>query len=439
MAGPAGPRVAAARAVNAVSARGRNLDRALEEAASGLQGRDRALARALAFGAVRGLPRYSRVTSQLLSKPLKARDAILGDLLAVGLFQLDEMRVPAHAAVKETVAATRPLGKPAASGLINAVLRRYQREGEVLVRSLESDPVYRWAHPQWLIDRMAADWPDDWETVLAENNLQAPMWLRANRLRGTPRAWAERYESCGGEAVPGPASESLRLGRPVEVDSLPGFQDGDVSVQDAAAQFAAGILGPKSRERILDACAAPGGKTGHLLELAPDAQVTALDADASRAARITDNLARLGVDARVIVADATRPETWHDGQLFDRILLDAPCSGTGVVRRHPDIKLLRRHEDIAGLAATQDRLLDALWPLLARGGRLLYCTCSVLREENALRVAAFVDRHPEAAVVPIAGTWGREDGPGRQILPGETGMDGFYYACLNKSENGPTV
>ncbi len=439
MAGSEGPRVAAARAVNAVSAQGRNLDRALEEAAAGLQGRDRALARALAFGAVRGLPRYTRVIRTLLSKPLKAGDAVLGDLLAVGLFQLDEMRVPAHAAVKETVAATRPLGKPAASGLVNAVLRRYQRERETLIRSLESDPVYRWAHPRWLIDRVTADWPKDWETVLAENNIQAPMWLRANRRRGTPAAWIERYSVSGGDAVPGPAPESLRLGRPVEVESLPGFRDGDVSVQDAAAQFAAGLLGPECGERILDACAAPGGKTGHLLELAPDARVTALDSDEARAARITDNLARLGSDAQVIVADATCPETWHDGQFFDRILLDAPCSGTGVIRRHPDIKLLRRKEDIAGLAASQDRLLEALWPLLAPGGRLLYCTCSVVREENALRVAAFVERHPEATVLPIDACWGREDGPGRQILPGETGMDGFYYACLTKSTSGPTV
>jgi 16S rRNA (cytosine967-C5)-methyltransferase len=437
--GTSGPRVAAARAVNAVSAQGRNLDRAFEDAAAGLRGRDRALARALAFGAVRGLPRYARVSSRLLSKPLKAADAVLGDLLAVGLFQLDEMRVPAHAAVKETVAATRRLGKPAASGLINAVLRRYQRERETLIRSLETDPVYRWAHPRWMIDRIAADWPEDWETVLAENNRQAPMWLRANRLRGTPADWIARYAACGGEAARGPAPDSLRLGRPADVEELPGFRDGHVSVQDAAAQFAAGLLGPRPGERILDACAAPGGKTGHLLEMAPDARVTALDADEARAARITDNLARLGLDARVVVADAARPETWHDGELFDRILLDAPCSGTGVIRRHPDIKLLRRAEDLAGLAATQDRLLDALWRLLSPGGRLVYCTCSVVREENALRVAAFVERHSNASIVPLPGPWGREDGPGRQILPGETGMDGFYYACLNKSKSGPTA
>jgi 16S rRNA (cytosine967-C5)-methyltransferase len=305
------------------------------------------------------------------------------------------------------------------------------------MQALSSGPEFRWAHPAWLVGRITADWPADWEAVLEANNRQAPMWVRVNRRRSSPAAWAARFAAVGGEAQPGPAPESLRLGHPVDVAELPGFSEGEVSVQDAAAQLAAGLLNPQSGEHVLDACAAPGGKTGHLLELAPEARVTALDADEDRAGRITDNLARLGVNARVSVADAGCPGAWHDGRPFDAILLDAPCSGTGVIRRHPDIKLLRRSEDIAVLAAGQDRLLDALWPLLRPGGRLLYCTCSILREENAERAEAFLRRHADAAAASLDGPWGRPDGPGRQILPGETGMDGFYYACLTKSKNGP--
>jgi 16S rRNA (cytosine967-C5)-methyltransferase len=364
---------------------------------------------------------------------------VLADLIAVGLFQLDEMRVPAHAAVKETVAASRNLGLPAASGLVNAVLRRYQRERPALWEELSCDPEFRWAHPAWLIDRITADWPADREAVLEANNRQAPMWVRVNRRRAPPAAWAARFAAAGGKAEPGPAPESLLLDRPLDVAELPGFSDGEVSVQDAAAQLAAGLLDPRPGELILDACAAPGGKTGHLLELAPEADVTALDSDAERAGRIRSNLARLGLNARVSVADAGCPGDWHDGRAFDAILLDAPCSGTGVIRRHPDIKLLRRPDDIAALAAAQDRLLDALWPLLRPGGRLLYCTCSILREENAGRADAFLRRHGDAAAAALPGPWGRTDGPGRQILPGETGMDGFYYACLNKSKNGPSA
>jgi 16S rRNA (cytosine967-C5)-methyltransferase len=439
VAGSPSPRAAAARAVHDVSAQGRNLDRALEEAAGGFEGRDRAFTRALAYETVRGYPRYAALTRRLLTRPLKRRDRVLADLVAVGLCQLEAMRVPAHAAVKETVAAVRNLGRPAASGLVNAVLRRYQRERSALVETLSSDPEFRWAHPGWLIDRITADWPADREAVLDANNRQAPMWVRVNRRRSSPAAWAASFAAGGGETEPGPAPESLRLARPVDVGELPGFGDGEVSVQDAAAQLAAGLLDPRPGERILDACAAPGGKTGHLLELAPDARVTALDADEGRTARVIDNLARLGVHARVAVADAGRPEDWHDGSAFDAILLDAPCSGTGVIRRHPDIKLLRRPDDVPALAAAQDRLLDALWPLLRPGGRLLYCTCSILREENAVRIEGFLSRHQDACAVSLSGPWGRADGPGRQILPGEAGMDGFYYACLNKSKNGPSV
>ncbi len=439
MTGSLSPRAVAAKAVHEVTANGRNLDRALEMASVGLEGRDRSFTRALAYGTVRGYPRYAALSGLLLTRPLKRRDRVLADLVAVGLCQLDAMRVPAHAAVKETVAAARALGRPAAAGLINAVLRRYQRERTALAEQLSSSPEFRWAHPAWLIDRIRADWPEDWEAVLGANNRQAPMWVRVSRRHGSRDGWVARYAALGGAAEPGPAPESLRLGEPVDVAELPGFAEGEVSVQDAAAQLAAGLLDPRPGEQVLDACAAPGGKTGHLLELAPEAHVTALDSDPARAARITDNLARLGLEARVKVADAARPEDWHDGTPYDRILVDAPCSGTGVIRRHPDIKLLRRADDIESLSAAQDRLLDALWPLLRPGGRLLYCTCSVLREENARRAGAFLERHRDASAVRLEAAWGRADGPGRQILPGETGMDGFYYACLHKSKNGPSA
>jgi len=427
-------RAAAGRAVAAVARRGRSLDEALGPAIVGLADADRALAAQLAYGTLRAYPRLDRWVDLLLARPLPERDVEVHDLLAVGLYQLEDTRVPDHAAVAATVEAVRQLGRHQYAGLVNACLRRWLRERAALQARVARDPEVIHAHPRWWLDALAADWPKDWEAVVAAANVQAPMWVRVNRLRGGRDAWLERLVAAGGAATGwAPAPDALRLDSPMDVAALPGFGSGDVSVQDAAAQLAAGLLDPRPGMRVLDACAAPGGKTGHLLEVCPAIRMTALDVAPARLERIRENLARLGLEASVLAGDARDPGAWWDGEPFERILLDAPCTGSGVVRRHPDIKLLRRPGDVAAMAAQQQALLESLWRLLAPGGRLLYATCSVFRQENANRVTDFLARHPEARALDLGEPgWGRRAGPGRQVLTGEAATDGFYYACLNR-------
>ena len=425
-------RAAAARAVAAVVAGGRSLTEALPAELAGLDAvRDRALAQAMAYGALRRYYRTEPMLAALLQRPLKRGEDRLRALLHVGLFQIDAMNVPDHAAVAATVDACTLIGRRPARGLVNAVLRRFLREREAMVALADETESGRYGYPDWLIRRLRADWPGDWQGILAAGDEPPPMWLRVNRRRTEPEAWRARLEdntATASDWIP----EALRLERPVDVFALPGFADGDVSVQDAGAQLAARLVDPRAGERILDACAAPGGKTAHLLELAPAAEVLALDAAAERLTRVDETLERLGLRARTVCADAGEPKSWWDGRPFDAILLDAPCTASGVIRRHPDIKLLRRDSDVSGLAKQQARLLDALWPLLAPGGRLVYVTCSVFLEEGDRQVAAFAERHPHAHIRPpeSIGDWGRALSAGRQILPGATGMDGFYYACL---------
>jgi 16S rRNA (cytosine967-C5)-methyltransferase len=428
------PRAAAGRIVAAVARRGRSLDEAMSQDFPGLAEADRGLVAQLAYGTLRAYPRLDRWVDLLLARPLPERDIEVHDLLAVGLYQLEDTRVPDHAAVAATVEAVRQLGRHQYAGLVNACLRRWLREREALQARVARHPEVVHAHPRWWLEALAADWPKDWEAVVAAANLQGPMWVRVNRLRESRDAWLERLVAAGGSATAwDPAPEALRLDAPMSVDSLPGFASGDVSVQDAAAQLAAPLLAAAPGMRVLDACAAPGGKTGHLLEQCPEIALTALDISPRRLERVRENLARLGLAADVVAGDAGDPRAWWDGQPYDRILLDAPCTGSGVVRRHPDIKLLRRPEDVAAMAAQQAGLLEALWPLLAPGGRLLYATCSVFRAENAARATAFLARHPEARALDLGDPgWGRRAGPGRQILTGEAGMDGFYYACLTR-------
>ncbi|NGP53466.1 16S rRNA (cytosine(967)-C(5))-methyltransferase RsmB [Thioalkalivibrio sp. XN8] len=425
-------RAAAARAVAAVLGPGHSLDEHLGAAVAGLSGPDRALATQLAYGTLRLYPRLERWSGLLLARPLPAREAEVRALLALGLYQLEASRVPDHAAVAATVEAARSLGRARHAGLLNACLRRWLRERDTLKARVARDPEVIHAHPRWLLDALARDWPRDWEAVVAANNQQAPMWLRVNAARSSRADWLARLQAEGGAAEPwDPAPEALRLAAPLPVESLPGFAAGDVSVQDGAAQLAAGLLAPAAGMRALDACAAPGGKACHLLERHPGLDLTALDVAPDRLERVRENLARLGLAARVVAGDATDPAGWWDGRPFDRILLDAPCSGTGVIRRHPDIKLLRRPGDVAQLAARQAAMLEALWPLLAPGGRLLYATCAVLKPENSAQAAAFLARHPEARALDLGEPgWGRRSGPGRQLLSGEAGVDGFYYACL---------
>jgi 16S rRNA (cytosine967-C5)-methyltransferase len=377
----------------------------------------------------------------LLDRPGAKQDPQVRALLLVGLYQLLHGATPEHAAVSETVEAARSLGKPRAAGLVNAVLRRLLREREAVLGRAHAGRPARHAHPAWMLDAFARDWPERWEQIAAAGNEEPPMWLRVNARRGTRDAYRARLADAGLPSEPAAfAPEALRLGAPADVNALPGFADGEVSVQDAAAQLAPRFLGAQPGMRVLDACAAPGGKACHLLELVPGiAELVALELDAKRAARIESNLARLGLAARVVVADAAAPQDWWDGKPFDRILLDVPCSGTGVIRRHPDIKLLRRPADIPRFAAQQARLLRAAWGVLAPGGRLVYASCSVLAAENAQVVAGLLAQEREAAdvtesarlLLPGALPW-QVAGPGCALPSGAAGADGFYYACLEK-------
>ncbi len=409
-----------------------SLDAALA-AAPVLAERDAALVRALVFGARRWHHRFEWQLAQLLSRPLKPGDAELAALLRVGLFQLEGLRVPDHAAVAATVAAAPLLGLGRAKGLVNAVLRRYLRERESLARAQARVPEALYSHPAWIIETLQRDWPEDWQAVLEAGNAQPPMWLRVNLARGTREAYLERLAAAGrGAAAPAELPAAVLLAEPCPVRLLPGYAEGLVSVQDAAAQHAAGLLDLAPGQRVLDACAAPGGKTAHLLERCPGlAEVWAVDVDPARLRTVRENLERLGQSARLVAADAADPGAWWDGRPFERILLDAPCSALGVIRRHPDIKLLRRPEDVERSAGRQAALLEAVWPLLAPGGRLVYATCTLTRRENEAQIEAFLAAHADA---------GRAAAPGPaelRIRTGEANRDGFYYACLEKQETPP--
>lgn len=404
---------------------------------------------ALSFTVLRRLGLARALRHKLVPKtPPPWVDALLQSALALACgTEYNE-----HTLVDQAVEAAKRRAKPA-SGLVNAVLRRFLRERTELLASLESDPAASFNHPAWWIKRLKKDWPEHWQAILMTNQEQPPMTLRVNQRHGTAAAYRQRLVEAGlldadlAQAQPDtnayPPSPSqpdpIALPYGVPVAKLPGFEQGDVSVQDAAAQIAAPLLihaGAKplpAGARVLDACAAPGGKTAHLLELA-DLDVTALDADPQRLTRVTETLSRLGLKARTIAADASQPDTWWDGQPFDAILLDAPCSASGIVRRHPDVRWLRRESDIDALARTQDAILQALWPLLKPGGHLLYCTCSVFKTEGQDRIDAFLQRTPDAQARPAPG----------HLLPVVEYLDparhnrgdGFFYALLSKTTQG---
>lgn len=435
--GGAGARAAAARAVAAVLFDGRNLDTALA-GSSGAESSSGAQVRALAYGSLRWHCRYAKMLDHLLAKPLRPRDRDIVALLSVGLFQLFEGREPAYAAVSATVEAARLLGRPRLAGLVNGVLRRAQRESDGLRELAMQTPSGRYAHPEWLIDALRDDWAEACADILDANQQPPPMWLRVNALRTSRDALQRQLVAAGIDSdAPESFPDALRLAQPLPVGALPGFAEGLMSVQDAAAQLAAPLVDARPGMRVLDACAAPGGKTTHLQESAGgELSLTALDNDEARLARVEDNLSRLGVSAGLVVGDAAQPDDWWDGVPFDRILVDAPCSATGVIRRHPDIRFLRRPDDIEPLARRQRAILDALWPLLAAGGRLVYATCSVLRRENHAVMQAFLDGHDEARELPVrlpAAELARSAaGPGLQLLPGDADTDGFYYAVTEK-------
>ncbi len=432
-------RAVAAEIVDAVVSGGQSLDAAIVANEGRVAQNDRPLLRMLCFGTLRHHWRLQSWADQLLTRPLKRRDRVVNALLTIGLYQLVSTRIADHAVVSQTVEATRQLRRPKLAGLMNACLRRFMREE--IAASEAQDETAQWNHPQWLIDRLKTDWPDDWQEILTANNARAPMWLRANVSRHTAEAYVKKLASVdiAAKLLAG-VPDAVCLADPRPVEDLPGFVDGDASVQDAAAQIAGRWLSTDMQGRLLDACAAPGGKSGHLLELGGcNVTLVAVDSDKSRVASIAENLARIDRDATIIAADASNPEEWWDGTPFNGILLDAPCSASGVIRRHPDIKLLRRESDLEGLSALQESLLRALWPLLVPGGRLLYVTCSVFAAENEEVVGRFFKDHGDAFENDVLPNNNIRDLMrrmvcGYQILPGTADMDGFYYACLEKKK-----
>jgi 16S rRNA (cytosine967-C5)-methyltransferase len=400
----------------------------------------RAAIRAIALGSLRWYLRLAPATDALLSRPQGVANEIRA-LLVVSAHQIEYSRNAPQATAHAAVDATRILGQARASGLVNAVLRRFVAEKASLLSGVDRKLAGRTAHPQWMVKLLEQAWPESVESILEANNEHPPLVLRVDLARRSRAAYIE--ELAAADIVGSPidwAPAAVRLERPVPVTLLPGFRDGIVSVQDAGAQLAAKLLDAKPGMRVMDACAAPGGKTGHLLEHTPDlAELVAIDVDAGRVARIQENLERLGRKALVHVGDVRDPATFWDGRPFDRILVDAPCSSTGVIRRHPDIKLLRRATDIPSFVAVQEQILRSALSMLASGGRLVYCTCSVLPAENEEVVERLLGSEPSvrvAAMPPAAdlAPGARDRRIGIQLIPGSrAGSDGFYYACLEKT------
>ncbi|WP_417606128.1 16S rRNA (cytosine(967)-C(5))-methyltransferase RsmB [Oceanimonas baumannii] len=426
-------RAAAANIVHRVINQGQSLSALLPRYQQEVAPKDRALLQELCFGTLRWYSRLDAIAKQLLEKPLKGKYQPVHALLLVGLYQLLYTRIPAHAALAETVAACKRIKADPFKGLVNGVLRNVQRQQQELEAKVDALPQLQQAHPNWLMKRLQQAYPEQWQAIMAANNRHPPMWIRVNEGHHSRDQYMSLLADNGIEASPDPlAAQALRLARPADVSTLPGFAQGHCSVQDAAAQMAAQLLDAQPGELVLDACAAPGGKTAHILERQPAlSQLVAIDMDADRLQRVDQNLERIGLTATVLQGDASRPENWWQGPPFDRILLDAPCSATGVIRRHPDIKWLRRPEDIAQLAALQSQILDTLWQQLKPGGMLLYATCSILPDENREQIKAFLARTPDAVHQPLhAGDTVAQ--PGWQLLPGDDERDGFYYARIAK-------
>ena len=435
MAATAGLRAVIAGCLEAIVHQGASLDRELEAARLRVAVvRDQGFLQECVYGTLRFVFGLRFQLQTLLGRPLRKRDAVLECLLLSGLYQLRHMSVPPHAVVDQSVAACKELDRAWATGLVNGVLRNAERQapalGAIPATLLEAS----WNHPLWFIERLRAAWPADWTAVLAAGNAHPPLALRVNLMRGSAADYAARLQALGITAQPVAAAPAcLVLDKPVRVAELPDFDAGAVSVQDAAAQLAAPLLDVQPGARVLDACAAPGGKSMHLLELlAGNCDLQALDISAERLKAVAASGQRLGLACRITPGDAAEPASWWDGVPFERILLDAPCSGSGVIRRHPDIKIHRQTADLTQLQSTQHKLLERLWPTLQPGGKLLYVTCSVLPSENDDILLAFHAGREDCRVLPLAVTWGRATGYGRQILSGENDMDGFYFGLLQK-------
>mgnify|MGYP001194679487 FL=1 len=428
----ANPRLLAAQALTSVLCHQGSLASSLPKALEAAEHGDRALIQQLCYGTCRHFPQLELIADQLLNKPMKAQDQDIYALILMGLYQIKAMRTPDYAAVDATVQAAKASGKRWADKLVNGVLRSYIRGGEDLADVLNEHDAYRYNHPQWLISKLSNHWPDHWQQILAANDPQGALTLRVNTRKINREDFMAALTEAGHLANACQHSHvGVQLVKASDVIQLPGFEEGWFSVQDEAPQLCAQLLELEPGHHVLDACAAPGGKTCHLLE-AEDVSVVAVELEERRIGRMKDNLFRMDLQAQIICADASEPDQWWDGKSFDRILLDAPCSATGVIRRNPDIKILRTNKSILALAQLQIKLLTNLWPLLKPGGYLLYATCSVLRQENDRLVNRFLKQQPKAQHCAIKADWGLPLDIGRQLLPNPTSHDGFYYAKLYK-------
>lgn len=422
-------RAAAAQLVHQVIQQGRSLRPLLQQSPSDLSVADRSLLQALCYGTLRWLPRLEWSLQQLMATSLLKKQPLLHYLLLVGGYQLLQMRLPPYAVIHESVNAARILHRPQLTGLINGVLRQWVRQQALLNQKTDQPQAYHTLHPDWLVQRLQQAYPQQWQQIIESNNQQPPLWLRVNQQRITREAYVAQLQASGMEVIRHPTlNTAIALATRVPVTQLPGFAEGLVTVQDSAAQQCVPLLDPQAGERILDLCAAPGGKTTHLLEYAPEAQVIAVDQDAMRLQRLAENVQRLRQSVEWLCGDALQPHTWGAGRQFHRILLDAPCSATGVIRRHPDIKWLRRAGDIIPLVEQQQAILRAIWPYLKPGGVLLYATCSLLPEENQQQIERFLRHEATAQGVAV----GEGSLLGWQVLPQPLGGDGFFYAKLIK-------
>ena len=431
-------RALAARCTFSVVDKGRSLADELPQQLAKIDAKDKGLLQELCYGVLRHLPELEHDVREFIKKPLTGKQRVGHFLMLVGVYQIKYTRIPDHAAFNETVSACKPLKCDHLKGLINGVLRNFQRQQQAsnddsATNISELPDAIAFNHPSWFIKKIQSAYPEKWQQILHANMHRPPMWLRVNQLHHSVEEYltllaAENIE----HLLVDKQSGAIRLTEAIDVMKLPGFQQGWVSIQDGAAQQAARLLDCQPEDNVLDCCAAPGGKTCHILEYSPKIKaMTAIDIEAPRLERVNENLQRLNLQANVIAADAATPEKWWNGQLFDRILLDAPCSGTGVIRRHPDIKWLRKSQDIAVLTDLQQDILKNIWSLLKPGGTLLYATCSILPEENSQQVQQFVEKNSDAELIAI--TENVSD-IGWQILPNDDSMDGFYYAKLIKKQ-----
>ncbi len=436
MAKKLGTRSCAALAIKEVLVKQRSLDTAIESACKHLQTTELSLCKAICFGVFRHFETLSSCIDKLIDKPIRNKDKDIYALLLIGAYQLSAMRTPEYAAIDSCVKSSKELKKPWGSGLINAVLRKYQDRHQTLIDSLS--PQITSEHPQWLYENISLAWPEHAEDIFTVNNQQPPLCIRVNIQKISRKDYLDKLESVGITASVGEYSPTAIYiaDKPQDITELPGFNDGECSVQDEAPQLSAFLLDLSPDQRVLDACAAPGGKTCHILETQPQLKkLTAIDLDAGRLERVTENLQRLQLTAHCIAADIIDLDSWWDGKPFDRILCDAPCSATGVIRRHPDIKKLRRPEDINKLAEIQLTILQTLWQCLKPGGILLYATCSILPDENAKLVNLFCTMENSCEEITITENYGIVTEYGRQLFPKAGAHDGFYYARLKKRDD----